>query len=65
MIRLFNGSSVSDGEVEYCLNSTWIPVCGDDWDETEAAVTCRQLGFARDGNVQNSILHNTYKCGSA
>ena len=49
MIRLFNGSSVFDGEVEYCFNSTWTPVCGDDWDESEAAVACRQLGFAREG----------------
>ena len=49
MIRLFNGSSVFNGEVEYCLNSTWTPVCGDDWDESEAAVACRQLGFAREG----------------
>ena len=49
VIRLFNGSSVSDGVVEYCLDSTWTPVCGDDWDESEAAVACRQLGFAGEG----------------
>ena len=49
MIRLFNQSSLSDGEVEYCLGSTWTPVCGDDWDESEAAVTCRQLGFSGEG----------------
>ena len=49
MIRLFNGSSVSDGEVQYCLGSTWTPVCGDDWDESEAAVACKHLGFAGEG----------------
>ena len=49
VIRLFNGSSVSDGEVQYCLGSTWTPVCGDDWDESEAAVACRHLGFAGEG----------------
>ena len=49
MIRLFNGSSVSDGEVEYCLGSTWTPVCGDDWDESEAAVACRHLGMVGEG----------------
>ena len=49
VIRLFNGSSVLDGVVEYCLDSTWTPVCGDDWDESEAAVACRQLGFAGEG----------------
>ena len=49
VIHLFNGSSISNGEVEYCLGSTWTPVCGDDWDESEAAVACRQLGFAGEG----------------
>ena len=52
MIRLFNGSSVFDGEVQYCLNSTWTPVCGDDWDESEAAVTCRHLGMVGEGRKQ-------------
>ena len=49
VIRLFNGSSISNGEVEFCFNSTWTPVCGDDWDQSEAAVACRQLGFAGEG----------------
>ena len=49
VIRLFNGSSVSDGEVEHCLDSTWTPVCGDDWEESEAAVACRHLGLVGEG----------------
>ena len=53
VIHLFNGSSISNGEVEYCLGSTWTPVCGDDWDESEAAVACRQLGFAGEGTEFN------------
>ena len=52
VIRLFNGSSVFDGEVEYCLNSTWTPVCGDNWDESEAAVACRHLGMVGEGRKQ-------------
>ena len=24
-------------------------MCGDDWEESEAAVACRQLGFAGEG----------------
>ena len=53
MIRLFNGSSVFDGVVEYCLNSTWTPVCGDDWDESEAAVACRHLGLVGEGRTHH------------
>jgi len=50
VIRLFNGSTTSEGEVQYCSsNSMWTPVCGDTWDVSEAAVTCRQLGFAGEG----------------
>jgi len=49
VIRLFNGSSASEGVVEYCDNSVWTPVCGDDWDETEAVVACRQLRFSGEG----------------
>ena len=37
------------GEVQFCFNLTWTPVCGDDWDDGEASVVCRQLGFTREG----------------
>ena len=36
-------------------------MCGDDWEESEAAVACRQLGFVGEGMIY--ILHNTYVCG--
>jgi len=49
VIRLLNGSATSEGEVQYCRNSVWTPVCGDTWGENEAAVACRQLGFAGEG----------------
>ena len=70
VIRLYNGSSVSDGEVEYCFNSTWTPVCGDDWDVSEAAVACRQLGFVGEGmrfkNIEYiccyMLILNRYDC---
>ena len=49
VIRLFSGSTTSEGEVQYCDDSMWTPVCGDTWGENEAAVACRQLGFAGEG----------------
>ena len=53
VIRLFSGASTMEGVVEYCLNSTWTPVCGDNWDDTEAAVACRQLGLAGGVHIVN------------
>ena len=33
-------------------------MCGDDWEESEAAIACRQLGFVGEGMIY--IMHNTY-----
>ncbi|XP_030832041.1 deleted in malignant brain tumors 1 protein-like [Strongylocentrotus purpuratus] len=44
-IRLSNGSSSKDGQVEMFDESYWTPICGDDWGWEEATVSCRQLGY--------------------
>ena len=48
-VRLVEGSSVSRGIVEICLNDSYGNICGDSWDSRDAIVTCRQLGFQTIG----------------
>jgi len=56
VICLFNGSSAMEGVVEYCLNSTWTPVCG------RNTAACRQLGLAGGVHTVKKIerLTETY-----
>ena len=50
-VRLSSGTNESNGRVEICRHRTWGAVCSDDWDERDAEVVCRQLGFNPKGDM--------------
>ena len=41
--------SLASGQVEVCEENTWGRVCSSGWDQNEASVVCRQLGFTVAG----------------
>ena len=44
-VRLRNGYLTGEGRVEICINNAWGTVCDDGWDNADASVVCRELGF--------------------
>ena len=61
-IRLQGGLDSSNGRVEICKFRTWGAVCSDEWNDVDAKVVCRQLGYDPEGFHVYTIMAVRLHC---
>ncbi|XP_062570475.1 neurotrypsin-like, partial [Saccostrea cucullata] len=55
-IRLRNGKSANEGFIEVSVNGVWGGVCDTDWDDQNAKVACRSLGYSGGVAITSSVF---------
>ena len=48
-VTLVGGNGPHEGRVQVCTDGVWGTVCDDHWNDYDAVVVCRQLGYATEG----------------
>ena len=55
-LRLLDGSTPLIGRVEVCVGGSWGTICDEYWDNNDARVACRQLGYSPEGISSNILI---------
>ena len=55
-LRLRSGYVPGEGRVEVCINNAWGTVCDDGWDDADASVVCRELGYYPVGMLASAVI---------
>lgn len=51
-VRLVESAYINSGRVEVCIDSTWSSVCDIHWDDDDASIVCKQLGYSKFGKLR-------------